>query len=275
MFRLSVSLLLLAGLASGQTLSQREQWNLPFEPFRIIGNIYFVGAAGVSAFLIKGEQGSILLDGGLPETGPVIARNVAKLGFEMTSVKVLLNSHAHYDHSGGLAELHRLSDAKIVASQEDRAALEAGIDSFGTFPKVHVDRVIGDGETVQVSGNTMTAHVTPGHTKGCTTWTTDAVEAGKTYHVVFSCSVSVVEPLAGNTKYPNIVADYERTFARLKAMPCDVFLAPHGGQFDLEAKRKKQLAGDPLAFVDPGAWKRYLEESEAAYREKLAAAKRK
>jgi metallo-beta-lactamase class B len=242
-------------------------WNEPFEPFRVLGNVYYVGALGVSAYFIQTPAGAILLDGGLQETAPLIEKNIATLGFRLKDVKVLLNSHAHFDHAGGLAALQKASGGKLVASQGDAPVLRAG---SSRQPPVRVDRVIADGDTVELGGTVLTAHVTPGHTQGCTTWTTTVVEAGRRHPVVFHCSTSVVDQLLNNPRYPSIVADYERSFAALRALPCDVFLAPHGDFFQLTAKRAKMTSGAPNPFIDPSELGRFVDRSEQAFREALA-----
>jgi metallo-beta-lactamase class B len=249
--------------------SQRAAWNQPVKPFKIVGNVYYVGAH-VSSFYIKTPAGAILLDAGLPETAPLIQKSIAELGFSVKDVKILLNSHAHYDHCGGLAELKKKSGARMVASERDAPILNTGQGQFGAFPAVHVDRVIKDGGTVELGGVTLTAHITPGHTPGCTTWTMPVSEAGKTYQVVFYCSTSVVDKLVNNTACPNIVADYERSFAELRKLPCDVFLAPHAEFFELEEKRKQLEAGKVDAFVDPTEMRKFVEVSEQAFRQQLA-----
>jgi metallo-beta-lactamase class B len=233
----------------------------------VLGNVYYVGALGVSAYFIQTPAGAILLDGGLQETAPLIEKNIATLGFRVKDVKVLLNSHAHFDHAGGLAALQKASGATLVASRGDAPALRAG---GGNQPPVRVDRVIADGDTVELGGTVLTAHVTPGHTKGCTTWTTTVVEAGRSHPLVFYCSTSVVDRLVNNARYPSIVADYERSFAALRALPCDVFLAPHGDFFQLSAKRAKMTASGPNPFIDPGELRRFVDRSEQSFREALA-----
>jgi metallo-beta-lactamase class B len=253
------------------TPEQRAAWNQPVKPFRIIGNVYYVGAANVSSFFIKTPDGAIVLDGGLPETAPVIEKNIAALGFSITDVKFLLNSHAHFDHCGGLAELKKLSGARVIASERDRPVLESAKGGAAPFPAVAVDRVIRDKQTVQLGGVTLTAHLTPGHTKGCTTWAMPVTDAGKTYQVVFYCSTSVVDKLVNNSDYPAIVSDYMRSFAELRKMPCDVFLAPHAGFFNLDAKRKQLDAGKLDAFVDPTEMQNFVEASEKEFRQELDA----
>ena len=255
---------------------ERAAWNEPVKPFRIIANIYYVGAAGVTSFLVTTTQGHILLDGGFPETAPLIEKNIATLGFRIQDVKFLLNSHAHYDHCGGLAELKRLSRAQMVASRADAEVLESGgrISFEGWrnsgFPAVKVDRVIADGETVKLGDVTLTAVLTPGHTKGCTTWTMPVAESGKTYHVVFYGSTSVPGyQLVNNPKYPQIVSDYERSFAKLWQLPCDVFLAPHGGFFHLDEKRERLEKGGANPFVDTAELRTFLDQSEQDFRREL------
>ncbi len=258
--------------------SQRAAWNQPVQPFRIIGNVYYVGAAGVSSFLIASPLGHILLDGGFVETAPQIEQNIAALGFRIRDVKFLLNSHAHYDHCGGLAELKRASKAQMIASKADAATLITGHQlSYGKgqsethFPAVHVDRVIEDRGTVSLGGTALTAHLTPGHTKGCTTWTMPISDNRKTYQVVFYCSTTVAgNQLVGNPKYPGIVGDYEHSFALLRNLPCDVFLGPHPDFFHMAEKMAEHKAGNRNAFVDPTELRRFVAESEEDFKVELA-----
>jgi metallo-beta-lactamase class B len=210
--------------------------------------------------------GSILLDGGLPETAPQIARNIAELGFRLGDVKYLLKSHAHFDHAGELAELKRVSGAMMVASSGDAAALRAGGPAM---PAVAVDRVVGDGDTLRLGDTALIAHVTPGHTQGCTTWTMTTSERDQAYRVVFYCSTSVVDRLVGNLQYPQIATDYEHSFKKLRSVSADVFLAPHPSFFDLENKRKKLKAGGPNPFIDPTELPRFVEKSERQFRADL------
>ncbi len=255
---------------------ERAAWNEPVKPFRIIGHVYYVGVAGVTSFLITTPQGHILLDGGFPETAPRIEKNIAALGFRIQDVKVLLNSHAHYDHCGGLAELKRLSGAQMVASRSDAEVLESGgrVSFEGWknsgFPPVKVDRVIADGETVQLGDVTLTAVLTPGHTKGCTTWTMPVTDSGKTHHVVFYCSTTVPGyQLVNNLKYPQIVSDYQGSFAKLRQLPCDVFLAPHGSFFHLDEKRARMAKGGANPFIDPAEFREFLAQSEQDFDREL------
>jgi metallo-beta-lactamase class B len=233
-----------------------------------VGNVYYVGASGVSAFLITTKAGSILLDGGLPETAPLIARNIATLGYRLEDVKLLLNSHAHFDHAGGLAELKRRSGARLLVSQGDAPAVRRGGPDQ---PAVEVDKEIKDGERVELGGTVLTAHVTPGHTRGCTTWSMTAKDGEQQRRVVFHCSTSVVDRLLDNAAYPEIVADYERSFRALRELPCDVFLAPHPWFFGLDEKRQKLQPGAPNPFIDPGELRRFVDKSEQDFRKALEA----
>jgi metallo-beta-lactamase class B len=267
-----VGVALLAQRDSGE----RAAWNEPVKPFRILANIYYVGVAGVTSFLVTTTQGHILLDGGFPETAPLIEKNIAALGFRIQDVKFLLNSHAHYDHCGGLAELKRLSGAQMVASRADSEMLESGgrggFEGWKNsgFPTVKVDRVIADGETVTLGGVSLTALLTPGHTKGCTTWTMPVTESGKNHHVVFYCSTSVPGyRLINNPKYPQIASDYEHSFARLRQLPCDVFLAPHADFFQLDDKRARIGNGGANPFIDPAEFRAFIDRSEQDFESEL------
>lgn len=241
-----------------------RSWNQPVTPFRIIGNLYYVGASDIASFLIVTPAGDILLDGGFVETAPQIEANIKKLGFRLSDVKILLNSHAHYDHAGGLAELKRVTGAKFYASVGDAPVLQTGgrgdpsFSSAVTFPPVKPDALLRDGSGVMLGGTAVTAHITAGHTKGCTTWTTMVQENGKRYHVVFVCSASVLPGirLVNNPTYPAIASDYENTFRVLCALPCDVFLGAHGSFFNLTAKREALLRGaKPNPFIDPAGYR--------------------
>ncbi|MFL6275500.1 MAG: subclass B3 metallo-beta-lactamase [Blastocatellia bacterium] len=281
--RRSALFLLLVFALSGSLAAQRDEtsrsWNRPVKPFRIIGNIYYVGAYEVSAFLITSPQGHILLDSGFAETVPQIRGNVKQLGFKLEDVRLLINGHAHYDHAGGLAELKALTGAKLAASEADAAQLaigDRGDFQWGdalAFAPVKADRILHDGDTVEVGGVWLVAHLTPGHTKGNTTWTMEVKDGGKTYNVVFIGSTSAPDyKLVNNAKYPKIVADYQRTFRVLESLPCDVFLGPHGSMFgllDKMAKREQGAAANP--FIDPQGYRQFVEESKKSFYEQLKA----
>ena len=254
-----------------------RSWNQPVTPFRIVGNLYYVGASDISSFLIVTPKGHILLDSGFVETVPQIQQNVAQLGFRLEDVKVLINSHAHYDHAGGLALLKRLTGATLMANEADAKLLAAGgkgDPNFGdrfAFEPVTADRILHDGDKVELGDVTMIARLTPGHTKGNTTWTMTVKDGGKRYNVVVAGSTSSPGyKLIDNPNYPGIVADYQRTFQILKSLPCDVFLAPHGNFFDLTKKSKLLEQGtNPNPFIDPGGYKRYIEDTEKAFQKEL------
>lgn len=252
------------------------RWNEPYEPFTVIGNIHYVGTAGVSSFLITTPEGHFLLDGILPQSVPQIAANIRALGYDVADVKYLLNSHAHFDHAGGLAGLQRLSGAVMVASAADKPVLEAGDIGYGPssgmrFPPVRVDRVIGDGETLTLGGVTLTAHLTPGHTEGCTSWSMPVVGADGAQHTAFfHCSATVAGQSLAPESYPGMVEAFRSTFARVRMLQGDVFLGNHENFFDLDARRERLRAGDANAFVDPAALQAFNAELEAAFEAELA-----
>ncbi len=266
-FAITVAAVLLDA-ALGQRMSARRiAWNKPFPPFHLAGPIYYVGSAGLACYLIHTQAGDILLDAGLPEMARQVEANIAKLGFRVSGIRILLNTHAHFDHAGGLATLKQKSDAMFYASQGDAALLRAGT----AFPALKVDHLIRDGERVILGAVTMTAHLTPGHTPGCTTWTMPIAEGGRTLHVLFFCSISVADNrLVGRTTYPGIAADYERSFALLKTLPCDIFLAPHTEFFHMREKVSRMKAGAPNPFIDPGEFQRFLAGAERDFNEALA-----
>ncbi|MEK7266051.1 MAG: subclass B3 metallo-beta-lactamase [Pseudomonadota bacterium] len=258
---------------SSPLIASNPEWIEPVPPFRVYENIYYVGTRGLAAYLIATPEGHFLLDGGVPENAPLIARNIEKLGFEIKDVKLLLNSHAHFDHSGGLAALKKMTGATLVASDGDRWALETGLvpgseeDLDMTAPPVKVDHVIGDEESLTLGGAMLTAHLTPGHTKGCTSWAMNA--GGKA--VLFFCSATVAaNRLAVPQQYEGIVEDYRATFAKTKNWRPDLFLANHPFFFDMEEKRARQIAGDDQAFVDPDEFQSVMVKLEAAFEKALA-----
>jgi metallo-beta-lactamase class B len=236
--------------------------------------VYSVGSAEVTSFLIATPKGHVLIDGGFAESAPQIARNIDKLGFKLEDVKVLVVSHAHFDHAGGLSELKRRTGAQVVASRADAEAMARGgkgDPQFGDsipFAPVYADRIVQDGGVVRVGPTELVAHVTPGHTQGCTTWTTVQREDNQALHVVFNCSVSVPDEyrLLGNPRYARAVEDYERSFRTLRALPCDVLLGPHASFFQQDQRRARMADGAPNPFVDPAACGAYLDRSEQAFR---------
>lgn len=253
-----------------------ESWNAPLQPFRLIGNIHYVGASGISSFLITTPEGHILLDTGFETTVPRIRESVAKLGFKLTDIKIILNSHAHTDHAGGHALMQELTGARILMSEADAALLASGgTNDFTPYSKemmgyrpAKADRILRDGDKVTLGGTTLTCHLTPGHTKGCTTWTMDVTEDGKTHHVVFFGSTSILQgvPLVNNAQYPGIADDLAASYKKLKSLPCDVFLAPHTGFFNLPEKAKRLARGEkPNPFIEANAFKAFLEPAEKKF----------
>ncbi|HEU4710317.1 MAG TPA: subclass B3 metallo-beta-lactamase [Pyrinomonadaceae bacterium] len=274
---LIICVLLLCGTYAQAQINDEEsrKWNEPVKPFKIIGNVYYVGAAEVSSYLITTSDGHILLDSGFAETVPQIKQNVEQLGFRFEDVKILITSHSHADHVGGVAMLKQMTGAQLAVSIADADMLARGgknDPNFGDrflFQAVIADRKLRDGDTVKLGDVTMTARLTPGHTKGCTTWTMKVSEGGKQYSVVIIGSTTVPGyKLIGNAGYPNIVEDYESSFRLLKTLPCDVFLAPHGSFFDLLGKIKR--LGEPQnPFIDKQELARYVERSESNFRAEL------
>ena len=266
-----------SSVAFAQADPQSRAMNQPVPPFRILGNLYSVGASDVTSFLITTPEGYLLLDGGFAETAPQIERNIAQLGFQLRDVKFLLNSHAHFDHAGGLAELKKWTNATVAVTWPDAELLHRGGHGdfrFGdklTFPPLKIDRIISDGESVELGGQKMTAHLTPGHTKGNTTWTTQITADGKRYNVVFAGSMTALDYiLAGRESYPGIAADFEKSFATLKRLPCDVFLSCHGSFFSFNEKRERLLRGEkPNPFIDPEGYQIFIAKYQKEFREKL------
>jgi metallo-beta-lactamase class B len=253
--------------------------NAPIAPFRISDEITYVGTADMGIYLIRTNAGDILMDGGFEETVPQILANLKTIGVDPKDIRILLNSHAHYDHAGGLAALKQITGAKLIVSRASAVELMHGghndpnfADRYH-FPPVKADSTIDDGGVVTLGNVALTAHLTPGHTRGCTTWTMPAHIAGKTYATLFLCSVTAPGyKLVGNAAYPNIVQDYRHSFAVLKQLPCELFLGAHAQFYDMLKKRAEmEKTGSPLVFVDPAGCRRYLDQAEAAFDKALAA----
>ncbi|HWF91734.1 MAG TPA: subclass B3 metallo-beta-lactamase [Terriglobales bacterium] len=274
---LLVVLISVVTAAHGQFDIPPAIWTQPVEPFHIAGNLYYVGSADLTSYLFVTPKGNILLDVGVPENVSMVEANIRKLGFHMKDVKILLNSHAHFDHAGGLQAVKKITGARVVASVGDAPELASGgRDDFAfgnryPYPPVKADRIIQDGGRVELGGTVLTAHLTPGHTRGCTTWTTEIADGGKTYHAVFVCSVSFPGfKLVHNPKNPHLAADYQHSFQVLRSLPCDIFLASHGSFFDLPrkiAELKQSPSHNP--FVDPAGYRRFLDHSQAAFEAEL------
>lgn len=251
-------------------------WNQPFEPFRIAGPIYYVGTSELGVYLITTPAGHILVDGGLPESAPLIETSIRQLGFKVEDVEVLLTTQAHFDHVGSLAALQRASGGRVMVMEGDAPLVEAGgkgdyLFDDAMFPAAKVDRVLRDGDTVTLGGITLKAVLTPGHTKGCTTWTTEIVENGKAFKVLFAGSTSVNPGtvLPSMPTYPTVGADYDRAFRVQATLTPDIWVAAHAGFFGLEKKRERQKAGAPNPFIDPQGWVQSVASRRQAHEELL------
>src|SRR5512135_1158342 len=254
-------------------------WTRAFPPFQIAGNLYYVGSEDLAAYLIVTPEGLILINSNLESSVPQIRKSIETLGFKFSDVKILLISHAHFDHCAGSAEIIRQTGAKYYVMDADVSVVESGGKTdfeYATrtdmhFPPTHVDRTLHDGDTVSLGGTTLTAHLTAGHTRGTTTWTQDETEGGRTLHVVIVGSPNVNEGyrLVNNKAYPNIAEDYKHGFQVLKALPCDIFLGAHGGYFGLTKKYQLWKSGDKNAFIDPAGYKAWIAERELAFESEL------
>ena len=256
------------------------EWTDPFPPFRIAGNLYYIGSRGLASYFITTPQGHILINSGLENNVPLIRASVERLGFNFADLRVLLISHAHWDHDAGSAAIKRLTGATYMVVDGDVSVVESGgqtdfqygSDATMRYPPTRVDRVLHDGDEVTLGGTSLVAHLTPGHTKGCTTWTMKVQESGKTYDVVIIGSPNVNEGynLVNNAAYPQIATDYERTFRVLKSLPVDLFLGAHGSYFDLDTKYSRMTERGVSSFIDPVGYRNYIREREEAFRTELA-----
>jgi metallo-beta-lactamase class B len=251
--------LMIAGAAWAQ--NAQDAFNKPFPAYKVIGNVYFVGTDELGSFLVSTPEGLILINSDFESTVPVIRASVEKLGFKFTDIKILLGSHAHGDHMEGDSLVKELTAAQVVVMDQDVPA----ISRLTPHGKPHpIDRVIHDGEEVKLGGTTLVAHLTPGHTKGCTTWTMKTQENGKTYNVVILGSIGVNANyiLVNNKDYPQIVADYNHGFKVLRALPVDVFLGSHGRFYNMKekyAKMEQMKNGGPNPFIDPAGYQAHLD----------------
>ena len=252
-----------------------SDWTIPYPPHNVISNVYYVGSQGLASYLIVTPQGNILINSSLEASVPLIRASIEKLGFKFADTKILLISHAHFDHCAGSARIKQLTGAAYMVMDADVPDGEAGgkwnfhyADSPETFyPATKVDRVLHDGDEVKLGGSVLVAHLTPGHTKGCTTWTMKI--NGQNLVIVGSPNVNPGYKLVKNKEYPKISQDYEKMFRVLKALPCDIFLGAHGSYYDMEAKvgRIKLAGANP--FIDPAGYTAYITEREQAFRLEL------
>ncbi|MDO8802547.1 subclass B3 metallo-beta-lactamase [Phenylobacterium sp.] len=260
----------------------QANWLLPAKPYRVIDNTYSVGSAGLTALLIVTPKGAVLLDAGMPQYAGMVEKNVQALGFKLSDIKILLTSHGHFDHAGGLARIKADTGAAMIAAEGDRYALEKGVypgsesNKLMNFPPVKVDRVVKDGETVELGGLKLTAHLTPGHTAGCTTWTWPVKDKdGAAHTALYFCSASVAANSLVPEQYPGIVADYRHTFATARAIPGDVFLAPHSEFFDAPAKKARLGQPGPNPFIDRAGYLKVIDAQQKAFEASLAKAQAK
>ena len=261
--------------------------SIPDEPFRIAGNVYYVGHTGVTAFLITGPEGHVLIDGGYPEHGPLIIESISRLGFDIADVRILLNSHPHSDHAGALRDLQEASGAELWVSREDADVMSAGgrgdralgpvrftwFLGLLRFPAPRVDRTFVDGDTIRLGPIELTAHVTAGHTRGCTSWSFPVAVEQDTLLAVSICSLTLFPfvPLSSEA-YPGIRADYERSFETLRSLPADIFLGSHTSWFNLHRKRRAQGESERPAdpFVDPEGYRAFVARAEQVYLDRVS-----
>jgi metallo-beta-lactamase class B len=253
--------------------------NDPVAPFEIGEGVYYVGASDITSYLFKTNDGFILIDGGYDTTAPQILANIRTLGFDPRQVKVLLSTHGHLDHAGGFAQLKRETGATLYVSALDGALMtrggkgDFGLGDMAPYPAVTPDKVVADGQKISLGGVTLTAHLTPGHTRGCTSWTFPITVAGRVRQALLLCSNSVLPmyKLAGpHESYPGIAADYEKSYAFWRSAPCDILLGSHGKFFNMQAKRAALMAGQKDAFVDPAGCKAWFANGYADFKATLA-----
>ncbi|WP_407188420.1 BJP family subclass B3 metallo-beta-lactamase [Bradyrhizobium centrosematis] len=276
------ALSLLATGAQAQTIkgflaTVMQKWTAPFEPFQLIGNIYYVGTEGIAVYVIKTSQGLILMDTAMPQSTGMIKDNIAKLGFKVADIKIVLNSHAHLDHTGGFAEIKKETGAQLMAGERDKPLLEGGYypgdekNENLAFPPVKVDRTVKEGDKVTLGDTTLTAHATPGHSPGCTSWEMTVKDGEQSREVLFFCSGTVaLNRLVGQPTYAGIVEDYRATYAKVKAMKIDVLLGPHPEVYGMQAKRAQMKDGAPNPFVKPDELATYVTGLSQEFDKQLA-----
>jgi len=276
----ALALLALLFLSNNASAQADPSWTEPFPPFHIAGNLYYVGSKGLANYLITTPQGNILINSDLEANIPLIRASIEKLGFRFQDTKILLISHAHWDHDAGSAKIKQLTGAKYMVMDADVPVVESGGKAdfqYGEraeflYKPAKVDRVLHDGDEVRLGGTVLVAHLTPGHTKGCTTWTMKVTEAGKTYEVVIVGSPNVNPgcKLVKNSAYPQIAQDYQKMFRVLKSLPCDIFLGAHGGYFDMEEKYARLKPGAANPFIDPAGYQKFVSDKEKEFLTELA-----
>jgi metallo-beta-lactamase class B len=263
-------------------------WTTPIAPFRITDNLYYVGSEDLASYLVVTPKGNILINANLSSSPPQIRASVEKLGFHWADTRILLNSQAHYDHTGGAAEVVRETHAQNMVMDGDVSVMETGAradflspsPNILPYPPVHVDRILHDGDTVSLGEVTLTAHKTAGHTRGCTTWTMRShlpgEQAGTTRNIVIVGGVSFwseyhfVATPGHAVSYPGIAQDFQHTFSELNALPCDVFLGAHGGYFDMLTKLKRYAQVGPRVFLDPAGYKEFVADAQETFTKELS-----
>jgi metallo-beta-lactamase class B len=263
-------------LAATGAHAQEAEWGAPTAPFRVVGNIHYVGTKGLAAYLIATPKGAILLDATMTGNAPLVERNIRASGFRLSDVKWLITTHEHWDHVGALAAIKRDTGAIVLAEQRQVRGLAIGnaVSENDAHPRpfapVKVDRVLADGETIRLGGVALTPILTPGHTPGCTSWRMRVVERGRPLNVVFPCSITVAgNKLVGNRTYPGIVTDFRASFNRLEKVPADVVLPAHPEAADVLGRAAKVKAGQRDAFVEPGLLRTFVESARVAFDEEL------
>jgi metallo-beta-lactamase class B len=256
-------------------------WTAPQKPFRVFGNTWHVGPRGLGVFLVTAPTGHVLIDGGVPGHVALIEANIRSLGFDPHDIKWILNSHAHCDHAGGIAKLARNVGAQVIAGTADARLLARGgrgDPQYGDrfpFPPVRVTRTVNDGESLRLGGLVLTAHSTPGHTRGNTTWTWKSCEDTRCLDVVLVGSLSAPDyRLVGNPKYPDIVKDFQRSFTMVAALPCDIALAPHPGMVDFWERVARRDGGNAEALVDTSLCRAYAQDARESFEEELTKQRR-
>ena len=267
-----------AVLVAGVAAQSNPEWTTPFPPHHVIGNIYYVGSQGLASYLITTSQGNILINSSLESSVPMIRESIEKLGFHFSDTKILLISHAHWDHCAGSALVKELTGAKYFVMDGDVDVVESGGktdfqyggNESNRYKPTKVDRVLHDGDEVRLGDTVLVARLTPGHTKGTTTWTMQVKDGSKILNVVIvgSPNVNPGYKLVNNPSYPEIAKDYEHSFAVWKSLPCDVFLGAHGDYYGLAAKYPRLGHGEN-PFIDPEGYKKYIAEKEQAFRDEL------
>ena len=243
-------------------------WHRAIPGFRIAGNLYWVGTADLAVYLINTPEGNILINSDFPEDVPLIRKSIEQLGFKYADTKILLSSHAHGDHDAATSIIQKETGARVMVMDGDVAEVES---TRPGRPGARVDRVLHDGDTVTLGGSTLTAHLTAGHTKGCTTWTMQVNDSGRRLNAVIigSPNVNAGTALVSNKNYPQIAQDYVKTFKVLKSLPVDLFLGAHGAYFGMLAKYDRLKTGGANPFIDPAGYKAYVEEREATFLKEL------